>query len=218
MKAAIALLLAASTAVAADRKTASPRGGMPRVFPPGKVWISSVPVGLEVTAGRKPAGSKVLGRTPLLVDSKAFEPFGGEVTVSLRVKKGRKLPSQADLVDFTAVTNHAIWIRNGTVDTEWGRALTYRVGPKSPTAIALFQPKSASLSEWARQYPSGKSFPFSEDPARKDLAAKGVPAAYVDLVIRLLGRGGKVAVPGRDGWLVAEVRPPGVVAITAAPR
>ena len=206
---------ALATIAAAAKKSAPVRYGFPRI-PAGKVWISSIPVGLDVYLSDQPQGKSV-GRTPLLLDAPE-KP--GPVTVSLPKKKyGGELPEQMDLVDFTSLTTHSVSHREGDVAVDLSRGLTYRLDPASKrTLIALFQARSAQLSDWARRYPPGRNFSFRDDAVRKDLAARGVPAVQIDLGIPLLHRGGKIALPGADGWLVAEVQPSGEVTIAAAPR
>ncbi|HEV8611016.1 MAG TPA: hypothetical protein VGS98_13250 [Thermoanaerobaculia bacterium] len=216
-RAAVGLVVCCVTAAAiaaAPKKSSPVRYGFPKLRP-GQLWISSVPVGLEVYLGPKVDG-KPIGRTPLLLDARTA---GAPVTVDMPKKGyGAKLPDQLDLVDFTAETTHSIVHKDGEVVTDLSRALTYRSPLHKPTLIALFQPRSAELSEWARRYPPGRNFSFREERVRKDLAGRGVPSVQVDLGIELLHRGGKVALPGRDGWLIAEVQPSGDVTVIGAPR
>lgn len=188
--------------------------GIPRLAP-GQVWVSSVPLGLEVRAGEDPMGKKVLGRTPLVVSARDLGPF---VTVSIQRKEyGGELPSQTDLLDLSAKTTHSTVIRNGTVDEDLARALTYKVRlPGKQTVIALFQSRSLPLAAIDRFYPPGTNFRFSDEVVRKMLARKGVPTDFVPTGIRLLHRGGKVALPGRDGWLVAEATASGRVELVDA--
>jgi hypothetical protein len=205
-----------ATVAAAPKKKSSPvRYGFPKI-PAGKVWISSIPVGLDVYLAPQPQG-KPVGRTPLLLDA---PKTAGPVTVSMPKKKyGDDLPEQTDLVDFTSQTTHSVGHRDGDVAVDLSRGLTYRLDPASKrTLIALFQSRSIGLSDWARRYPPGRNFSFRDDAVRKDLAGRGVPSVQVDLGIQLLHRGGKIALTGADGWLVAEVQPSGEVTITAAPR
>jgi hypothetical protein len=213
--ASVILLCVTTAALAAPKKqSAAPRYGVPKLRP-GQLWISSVPIGLEVYPGAKTEG-KPVGRTPLILDAKSVGP---QVTVVLRKEKdGAALPDQTDFIDFTSETNHSMWIRDAGVDTDVGRGLTYRVDPQRQTLIALFQSRSGNLTDWARQYPPGRNFSFGEKAARNDLAKRGVPALYVDLAIDLLHRGGKVALPARDGWIVAQVMPSGSVTVATPPR
>jgi hypothetical protein len=215
-------LLALSCLAAAPKKTkAAPKTektkqveyGYPKI-PAGKVWISSIPAGAEVHPGSNPEG-KLLGRTPLLLDAK---DAGKEITITIPAKFwGGKLPDQLDFADFTSKRNHSIVHRDGAVDTDVSRGLTYAVDPNEPAIIALFQPRSASLSEWAKRYPPGSNFSFSEEAARKNFAEKGVPRILVDTGIDLLRRGGKVALPNGVRWVVAQVEPSGEVSVVAPP-
>jgi len=199
----------APTSVTTVRKGSRPAYGIP-TLKPGQLWVSSVPVGLEVYVGDHPEG-KPVGRTPVVLD---VGSVGSHVTVSVQKSEyGGQLPSQRDLIDFSAERSHSLTIRNEDVS----RALTYKVdSQKKQTVIALFQPRSVSLSDMSRFYPQGSNFRFRESLVRRELAAKGVPPEYVRRGIRLLHRGGKIALPGRDGWLVAEVTPSGMVAIIDA--
>jgi len=213
----VAVLCGAALAAiaAAPSKNSPARYGFPKI-PPGKVWISSVPVGLDVYLSAQPQGKSV-GKTPLLLDAPK-KP--GPVTVSLPKKKyGGDLPDQTELIDFTSQTTHSVGHRDGDVAVDLSRGLTYQFDPASKrTLIALFQARSVELSDWARRYPPGRNFSFRDDAVRKDLAGRGVPTVQIDLAIPLLHRGGKIALPGADGWLVAEVQPSGEVTIATAPR
>lgn len=206
--------IALAAFAAAPKKSPPPRYGIPKLRP-GQLWITSVPVGAEVYLGPKVA-DKPIGRTPLLLNARTA---GAPVTVNLPKKSyGGELPNQLDLLDFTAETTHTIVHKDGEVVTDLSRAVTYRIPLHKPTLIALFQPRTLELSEWARRYPPGRNFSFREERVRKDLAGRGVPSVQIDLGIELLRRGGKVALPGRDGWLIAEVQPSGDVTVIGAPR
>ena len=219
MKAALVFLFAASVSAAAPKKVAAPRYGFQKI-PPGKVWVSSVPVGLEVFAGPKAIGqaldSKPLGRTPLLVDAKVAGPH---VTVKMDKKEygDETLPYQMDFLDFTAKTNLSFTRRVGDKDEDIARGLTYAVDGSKPIVIALFQTRTMTLPEWAHRYPLGRNFSFREDALRKDLAIRGVPRPFVDSGVDLLRRGGKSGFPARDGWVVAEVQPSGDVSVFTPP-
>jgi hypothetical protein len=204
MRKVIAFLLVASASAAADKRTEKPRYGIPALRP-GELWVSSVPTGLDVYLAGKPEG-KPVGRTPILLDAKSLGP---EVTVKLLKSSEPDLGPSEDLVDFTSQVTHELWHEDHDgVKTRLSVALTYRVDPhRKQTLIALFQPKSSTLSDWARRYAPGNNFSFRADKVRKDLASRGVPDAFLDLGISLLRRGGKVALPARDGWLIAEVLP-----------
>lgn len=208
-------IAAATLAAAAGPKRAAPvRYGFPKIGP-AQVWIASVPAGLDVVAGPEPAGPS-LGKTPLVLDRQAA---GAEVTVVLPKEKwGGELPIQTDFIDFTATTTHSTMTRNGAADQDVGRAITYRVDPARPTLIALFQSRSESLVTFSGRYPPGRNFTFRERTVRKDLGDRGVSKPRIDVGILLLRRGGKLALQGRDGWLVAEVRPDGSVSIADQPR
>jgi hypothetical protein len=203
--AAAALFATTDPAVGKDPRV---RYGIPKLGR-GQVWISSLPVGLEVKIGKSPNGKSV-GRTPLVL--RASE-VGSQVTIVLQESEfGEKLPIQFDFVDYTCVVTHSTTItypsgeRAGAGPTDVSRGLTYRVdAAKKPIVIALFQPRSAWLSDWAHHYPPGSNFRFSENAVRRELAARGVRDEYVRLGVELLHRGGKVALPGSKGWLIAEV-------------
>jgi hypothetical protein len=195
------------------QKSSRPKYGMPKLKP-GQLWISSVPVGLEVYIGKSQVG-KPAGRTPLLLPS-AREVT--DVTVVLPKTKDEELPNQFDFADHSAATTTAETHVEGGVKVDVSRALTYPVDAgRKPTLIALFQPKSASLSDWARRYPSGSNFRFAVDRARRDLVAREVPPEFVDLGIQLLRKGGKVSLPTAKGWIVAEVTASGEVSISTRP-
>jgi hypothetical protein len=207
--------LVAATSTAAE-KNSPPRYGIPKLAP-GQFWVSSIPVGLEVVVGAEP-GAKAVGRTPLVLDGKSLSR---EVTLRIDRKSFRgELPSQFDFLDFSAVRNHSVMILDHDgVKRDWARALTYRVdSPGQQTLIALFQLKTDTLSDFARRYPPGRNFSFQEKALRKKLERRGVAAADIDRGIRLLRRGGKVAVPGRGVWLIAEVQPSGDVTLIAGRR
>ena len=79
--------------------------------------------------------------------------------------------------------------------------------------IALFQTKHLPLPEVERLYPTGSNFRFSDDLIRASLVGRGVSPEFVRAGISLLHRGGKVAVPSKEGWLVLEVTPSGMVEV-----
>lgn len=215
MTASVLLMFLASLSMAAPRKAATPRYGFPKL-PAGKVWVSSIPVGVEVLTVDQRFGES-LGRTPLVVDA-------ASVAKGVTFRMGRKeygektFPPQMDLIDFTAEYNHTFTHREGSKDEDYARGLTYRIdASKKPTLIALFQPRTLNLSEWARRYPKGQNFSFREEPLRKDLASRGVPLPHVDSGIELLRRGGKIGFPAGDGWVIAEVQPSGDVSVFTPP-
>jgi hypothetical protein len=205
----------APTSLAPARKSPPARYGFPRLAP-GQLWVSSVPVGLEVRSGENPNAKKVLGRTPLLLNARDVDRY---VTVSIQKKQYRgQLPNQMDLVDFSAKMTHSMTIKSPTVEGDVGRAVTYELHlPDKQTVIALFQSRHLSLSDLARLYPTGSNFRFSDEAVATRLAQRGVPPEFVRAGIRLLHRGGKVALPGRQGWLVAEVTASGQVDVLDSP-
>jgi hypothetical protein len=209
------LLLLPLPTLPAVRVTKSPRYGIPRLAR-GLLWVSSVPVGLEVRDGDKPNAKKVLGRTPLVLNAKDVDRY---ITVSIQKKQyGGELPNQIDLVDFSAKNTHSMTIKYPTFEEDVSRAITYELHlPEKQTVIALFQSRDASLSELASLYPPGLNFRFSDAVVGKRLEKKGVPPEYVRTGIRLLHRGGKVALPGRAGWLIAEVSSSGKVELLDRP-
>ena len=187
----------------------SARYGIPRLGP-GELWISSVPVGLEVRNGGDPNGKQMLGRTPLVVNARKL---GDSITVIIRKKEyGGKLPDQLALIDFSAKRSHSMEVQYGPKVEDLGRAITYGLNPtRKQTLIALFQSRDSSLSELARFYPRGSNFQFSHGDVERRLAEKGVPPQYIQVGIGLLERGGKVGLPGTRGWLIAEVTASGRV-------
>lgn len=207
----------APTPVASARKSAPARYGIPRLAP-DQVWVSSVPVGLEVRVGED-LGSKPVGRTPLVLKR---QDVGRYLSVSIGKKQfGGSLPNQTSFLDFTGKSSHSIGKKYGERVEDLGRAISYELPPRKQTLIALFQSRDWSLSELARLYPRGSNFPFSDAGVKKRLDEKGVPTEYVRTGVRLLHRGGKVALPGRGGWLILEVTSPGQVDLLdwpAAPK
>ena len=195
----------------APRKRAPVRYGIPRLAP-GQLWISSVPVGLEVRSSESPISGKVIGRTPLVVEAADVGRF---VTVSLlRKEYGADLPHQLDFADFSAKTNHSSVHQVDGKEVDYLRAVTYEVKPARQTLIALFQPRSLPLSKVARLYPPGSSFPFSDGAVSKRLTDYGVAKDSIPEALRLLHRGGKLAMAAGTNWLLVEVTRPGVVEMT----
>jgi hypothetical protein len=193
-------------------KPGAPRYGIPRLAP-GQLWVSSVPVGLEVRLAEDPRG-KVIGRTPLVVDARQA---GSYVTVTIQKKDfGGKVPLQLDLADLTTAKTHSAGIQDEhTGKVEYADcSLTYRIRlPEKQTVIALFQTKHLPLPELERLYPPGSNFRFSDEIVRASLVGRGVSREFIRAGIPLLHRGGKVAVPGKEGWLVLEVTPSGMVEV-----
>ena len=215
--AAVALLLALPAANSIGAGSRRPKSyGIPRLGP-DQVWISSVPVGLEVRSGETADAKPILGRTPLVVNAATL---GRSVTVIVRKKDLRgKLPDQISLIDFSAKNSHSLGIQRGKEVEDLARALTYELDPpRKRTLIALFQSRDSSISELARFYPTGSNFRFSHAAVEKRLARKGVPPDYVRQGIRLLERGGKVGLPGTAGWLIAEVNAAGQVDLLEPPK
>jgi len=201
----------APTPVASARKSAPARYGIPRLAP-GQVWVTSVPVGLEVRVGEDPR-SKAVGRTPLVLKAGQAGSF---VTVTIqKTEAGGKLPTQLDLADFTAEKTGSTAIRDeitGKVE-DVDRSITYKVRPDKPTVIALFQTKRLANADLARLYPPGSNFPFSDEIIRASLKGRGVSPELIRAAIPLLHRGGKIAVSSKDGWLVLEATPSGMVEV-----
>ena len=189
----------------------APRYGIPRLTP-GQVWISSVPVGLEVHSGDNPFPKKVLGRTPLILNTR---DLARSVTVTCQKKEfGRKLPDQMTLLDFSARLNHSnVWKgqndKGEEIEEDQSRGLTYDIrAPEKRTIIALFQTKEDTPSDLERLYPPGSNFRFSDQALRKRLAQRGVAPSFISAGMRLLHRGGKIAFPvakGSPGPVIAEV-------------
>jgi hypothetical protein len=193
-------------------KATSARYGIPRLAP-GQVWVTSVPVGLEVRVGEDPR-SKAVGRTPLVLKPGQAGSF---VTVTIqKTEVGGKLPTQLDLADFTAEKTGSTAFRDeitGKVE-DVDRSITYKVRlPDKPTVIALFQTKRLANADLARLYPPGSNFPFSDEIIRASLKGRGVSPELIRAAIPLLHRGGKIAVPSKDGWLVLEATPSGMVEV-----
>jgi len=201
----------APTPVASARKSAPARYGIPRLAP-GQVWVTSVPVGLEVRVGEDPR-SKAVGRTPLVLKAGQAGSF---VTVTIqKTEAGGKLPTQLDLADFTAEKTGSTAFRDeitGKVE-DVDRSITYKVRPDKPTVIALFQTKRLANADLARLYPPGSNFPFSDEIIRASLKGRGVSPGLIRAAIPLLHRGGKIAVSSKDGWLVLEATPSGMVEV-----
>jgi hypothetical protein len=208
------LLLPLTASAGPPTKRPTSRYGIPRLAP-GQVWVSSVPVGLEVRLGED-LESKPIGRTPLVVEGRNV---GRSLSVTIGKKKyGGALPDQTSLIDFSGKTTHSLGKQYGTRVEDLGRAITYELQPGKRTLIALFQSRDWSLSELARLYPPGSNFRFSDELVEKRLTEKGVPPNYVRAGIRLLHRGGKVALPGLRGWLIAEVTSSGKVELLESPQ
>jgi hypothetical protein len=216
------LLLPLQTPPSAVRGTSRPRYGIPRLEP-GQLWVSSVPVGLEVRSGDNPNVKKVLGRTPLILNARDVDRY---VTVTIQKKQYLgTLPDQMDFLDFSAKTTHSMTIQHppdgedkGRPTEDVARAITYELHlPDRQTVIALFQSRDLSLSDLARFYPAGSNFRFSDQGLQKRLAQKGVPSEFIFQGMRLLHRGGKVALPGTHGWLIAQVTSSGQVDLLEPP-
>jgi len=202
-------LAKAPTPVASARKRPPVRYGIPRLAP-GQVWVSSVPVGLEVRLGEVPNG-KAIGRTPLILNPRQA---GSYVTVTIQKEEaGGKLPDQLDFADFTAAKTYSAAFaeeKTGKVH-DVNRSITYKIEPEKQSVIALFQTKHHRLIDLARLYPSGSNFRFSDEIIRASLAGRGVSSELIRAVIPLLHRGGKIALPSKDGWLVLEATASGQV-------
>ncbi len=208
----VLLLSALQAPTTAGPRTKSPPAhyGDPRLAR-GQLWVSSVPVGLEVRAGEDPK-SKPIGRTPLVLKAQDVRPY---VTVTIQKSDARgKLPHQLDLADFTSTrTNSSMWKDELTGKVEdLDRSITYKVRlPEKQTVIALFQTKHLSLADLPGLYPPGSNFRFSDEIIRKSLEQRGVSPEFIRAGIPLLHRGGKIALPSNQGWLVLEVTASGQV-------
>lgn len=217
------LPLAAPTSACPRTESPTPRYGIQRLAP-GQLWVSSVPVGLEVHSGDSPMPQKVLGRTPLVLNARDVDRY---VTVTIPKEKfGRELPNLMAFLDFSARATHSNVFqgqndRGEKVEEDRSRAITYDVRlPEKQTIIALFQTKEHTPSDLDRLYPPGSNFQFSDEALRRRLAQKGVPPDLISSGIRLLHRGGKIALPGPQGWLgwlIAEVTSSGRVELLDTP-
>jgi len=203
-------------------KSPSAHYGIPRLAP-GQLWVSSVPVGLEVHAGDSPMPQKVLGRTPLVLNARDVDRY---VTVTIQKEEfGRKLPNILGFLDFSARATHSnIWQgeneRGEKVEEDRSRAITYDVRlPDRQTIIALFQTREHTPADLDRLYPPGSDFRFSDQVLRRRLAKKGVPADFIASGIQLLHRGGKIVLPSAQGvgLLIAEVTSSGSVELLDSP-
>ena len=155
----------------------------------------------------------MIGQTPLVVDARKAGSF---VTVTIQKKEfGGKVPLQQDLADFTTAKTYSAGIQ----DEQTGKieyadcSLTYRIRPEKSTVIALFQTRRLPLPELERLYPAGSNFRFSDEIIRASLVGRGVSPEFIRAAISLLHRGGKVAVPSKEGWLVLEATPSGMVEV-----
>lgn len=188
------------------------RYGIPPLAP-GQLWVTSVPVGLEVRLGDNPQVAPV-GRTPLVIDARKA---GSYVTVTLRKSEAvGPLPIQTDLADFTYAKSGSAGTRDeATGKTEYADlSLTYRTRlPDKQTVIALFQGGHMAAADIDRLYPPGSNFRFSDEIVRASLAGRGVSGDLIRSAISRLHRGGKVAVPSKSGWLVVEATASGMVEV-----
>jgi hypothetical protein len=217
------LVLLDSPTSTGPARASSARYGIPRLAP-GQLWVSSVPAGLHVHSGKSPTSQKILGHTPLVLSIRDLDRY---VTVTIQKKDfGGELPNVMAFLDFTSRATHSTTWRGTNaegkiVDQDLSRAITYDVGlPGKQTIIALFQTRDLTPSDLDRLYPPGLNFPFSDQALQESLARKGVPPAYISSGIRLLHRGGKVALPGSQGWIrpvIAEVTSGGRVDLLDGP-
>lgn len=199
-----------TTSAGPRAKSPPARYGFPRLAP-GQLWVSSVPVGLEVRVGEDPTG-KVVGRTPLVLKARDVGPY---VTVTIRKNElGGKLPNQLNFADFTIARTYSsahLDEASGKVEDK-DRSITYKVRlPEKQTVIALFQSKDLKLPDISRLYPPGSNFRFSDEIIRKSLEGRGVSPEFIRAGIPLLHRGGKIALPSSEGWLVVETTASGQV-------
>lgn len=214
----------APTSAAGPRtKSPTPRYGIPQLSS-GQLWVSSVPVGLEVHSGDSPMAQKVLGRTPLVLNARDVQRY---VTVTIqKAEYGRALPNMMAFLDFSARATHSnVWQGENAsgekVEEDRSRAITYDVRlPEKRTIIALLQTREHTPSDLDRLYPPGYNFQFSDQALRKRLGQKGVPPDFIASGIQLLHRGGKVVLPTAQGWqglLIAEVISSGRVELLDSP-
>jgi hypothetical protein len=220
------LPLKTPTSAGPPSKTPAARYSIPYSFPrlaPGQIWVSSVPAGLDVHLGDTPTPQKVHGHTPLVLNIRDVDRY---VTVTIHPEEfGGELPNVMAFLDFTSWKTHSTFWRDQnaegkTVDKDWSRAISYYIRPDKPTIIAIFQTKEQTPADLDRLYPPGSNFRFSDQALRSRLAQKGVPPDFISSGIRLLHRGGKIALPGTKGWMgwvIAEVTPSGQVELLDRP-
>lgn len=209
------------TSLASARRSPPASYGIPRLAP-GQLWVSSVPVGLDVHLGDSPTPQKVHGHTPLVLKIRDVDRY---VTVTIHPEEfGGKLPNVMAFLDFTSWKTHSTFWRGEnaegkTVDEDRSRALTYKIGPAKPTIIALFHTREHTPADLDRLYPPGSNFRFSDPALRSRLAKKGVPPDFIASGIQLLHRGGKVVLPSAQGvsLLIAEVTSSGSVELLDSP-
>ncbi len=87
----------------------------------------------------------------------------------------------------------------GTAVVGGGR-FHYQVEPDAPpNVVLLFLPKDADLDTLQRLYPKQESFKFSPEEVHHVLADSALPKDKYQAYVNLLGRGGAIIFPGKDG-------------------
>ncbi len=182
------------------------RCGTPQNLKPDQLWVSSVPIGLDIEINK--GSEKILkNKTPIIVKlepgrysirvigDKAIGTF--ERTFGIISDRPKDQP-KGDLI--------ALEKKEGGVGIFLG--LPYeleKIADKPITLIALFQPRNKSLDELDSVFPKGDNFKFDEVAIKKVLSEKGVPGQDIPKALSLLKRGGKLFLEGKNYVFIIEI-------------
>ena len=187
-----------------------------------KVWISSIPIGLEVKVGKFYTGSSLeaepVGKTPLLLD---LEP--GKYTFAVEWPEVER-ENLENMIDDANIYGYSLQSPDGmsmaskriqffygmlehTADKFYRWYIFEKSSNKGDSFIALFSPKYNSLKEIDSIYPDGENYLFKKSELEKVLNQKKINDIDLLLVNSLLQRGGKLPLKSNLKYYMLEVDP-----------
>jgi hypothetical protein len=187
--------------------------GIPNLKP-NEVWVSSIPLNLKVYVAEQEANivsdKYFVGRTPLVINLKTSRCFvacvAEDIADSFAELERGYIFSVQKLMDVTAKSAIGKMFVDATGKGKFEAILIYEIDySKAQTLIALFQPRGISFDKLVSLYPAGNNFSFDEATLRQTIAQYNISQSEVDEAIKLLHRGGKIAIETKEGIAVIEM-------------
>lgn len=174
-----------------------------------QTWITSVPAGVRVYSSDTEAGlispGNLAGVTPLTLNKRPRfvalaldDPFE-ELSIPYIITPN-------DFLDVSARSHSGTISVDAQGEGTFTIVHTYEMDySQGAVLIGLFQPRDLSLQQLEKIYPSTARFEFDDGAVRQFLLKEGVAQDLSGVTLRLLHKGGKVAVQQGDKVLVFQV-------------
>jgi hypothetical protein len=183
------------------------RYGIPEDLKPSQLWVSSVPVGLDVEIYK---GSKEIflkGQTPITVELEpgryVIEVIGNRARGTFERSFGIISDRPKDRPNGDVIAREK---KEGGLEIFLGLPFEVeKVADKPMTLIVLFQPRVKSLDELDSLFPESDNFVFDEVAIKKILSEKGVLEQDIPKALSLLRRGGKLFLEGKGYTFIIEI-------------